>query len=99
MSERTFGVLGVVGAGNMGSGIAQKMATEGFDVILVDLDEAKAARGLESIRRTLADGVARRIFTEDAAAEILSRVRATGRFENLEQADLVVEAVLADIDV
>lgn len=83
----------------MGSGIAQKMATEGFDVILVDLDEAKAARGLESIRRTLADGVARRIFTEDAAAEILSRVRATGRFENLEQADLVVEAVFEDIDV
>ncbi len=83
----------------MGSGIAQKMATEGFDVILVDLDDDRAARGLETIRSTLADGVARRLFTEDAAAAILRRVRTTSRFEELQDADLVVEAVFEDLDV
>ena len=37
-NNRPFRRLGVIGAGNMGSGIAQKMATEGFDVVMVDLD-------------------------------------------------------------
>ncbi len=44
--SQTLRTLAVVGAGNMGSGIAQKMATEGFDVILVDVDDEKVARGL-----------------------------------------------------
>ncbi|MBD3869463.1 MAG: NAD(P)-binding domain-containing protein, partial [Acidobacteria bacterium] len=39
--------LAVIGAGNMGSGIAQKMATEGYPVILVDIDDGKVARGME----------------------------------------------------
>jgi enoyl-CoA hydratase/3-hydroxyacyl-CoA dehydrogenase len=92
-------MLAVVGAGNMGSGIAQKMATEGFDVLLVDLDDDKVTRGVESIRRTLAAGVARGIFTEDDANAILRRVRPTTRFEDLAGADLVVEAVFEDLDV
>src|SRR5947208_675350 len=49
-----FRTLAVVGAGNMGSGIAQKMATEGFDVVLVDVDEERVARGLKTIDRVLA---------------------------------------------
>jgi len=48
-----FRTLAVVGAGNMGSGIAQKMATEGFDVVLVDVDSDKVGRGLGIIDRTL----------------------------------------------
>ena len=47
----------------MGSGIAQKMATEGFSVTLVDLDDEKVARGLSIIDKTLNDGVERGIFT------------------------------------
>ncbi len=92
-------MLAVVGAGNMGSGIAQKMATEGFDVVLVDLDDDRVTRGVESIRGTLAAGVARRIFKEDDATAILRRVRPTTRFEDLADADLVVEAVFEDLDV
>jgi len=99
MTGGTFRVLGVVGAGNMGSGLAQKIATEGFDVVLVDVDDEKVARGRESIRRTLAAGVARKIFTEDATAAILKRVRATSRFDDLAAADLVIEAVFEDLDV
>ena len=79
MSAGGVRTLGVVGAGNMGSGIAQKMATEGFAVVLVDLDEAKAARGLRTIEATLAEGVARGLFTAERAAAIAARVRATAR--------------------
>ena len=46
----------------MGSGIAQKIATEGFKVLLVDVDDEKAARGRAIIEQTLADGVQRKIF-------------------------------------
>ncbi len=59
MSEKRINELAVIGAGNMGSGIAQKMASEGFDVTLVDLDDEKVQRGLEIIRTTLAEGVDR----------------------------------------
>ncbi|HET7221197.1 MAG TPA: 3-hydroxyacyl-CoA dehydrogenase NAD-binding domain-containing protein [Vicinamibacterales bacterium] len=97
--ERPFTRLAVVGAGNMGSGIAQKMATEGYDVVLVDVDDDKVARGLAIIERTLTDGVERGIFKADAAAAILARVKGTSRFEDLADADLVVEAVFEDFDV
>ena len=99
MSDRTFRLLGVVGAGNMGSGIAQKMATEGFDVVLVDVDDAKVERGVHAIRGTLGDAVERRILSPDAADTILARVRGTSRFDDLAEADLVVEAVFEDFDV
>jgi enoyl-CoA hydratase/3-hydroxyacyl-CoA dehydrogenase len=83
----------------MGSGIAQKMATEGFDVVLVDLDAEKVARGLAIIERTLAQGVERGIFKPDQAHAITRRITGTSRFEDLSAVDLVVEAVFEDLDV
>ena len=59
---KAFEKLAVIGAGTMGSGIAQKFATEGFPVLLVDLDEDKVRRGIEGIRKTLGEGVERGIF-------------------------------------
>ena len=64
--------LAVVGAGNMGSGIAQKMATEGFRVLLVDLNQAAVDRGLANIAKTLDEGVARKIFKPEQAEGIKS---------------------------
>ena len=69
--------LAVIGAGNMGSGIAQKMATEGFRVLLVDLTEAQIDRGIGIIRKTLEEGVARKIFQEGQVFDILGRVQKT----------------------
>jgi enoyl-CoA hydratase / 3-hydroxyacyl-CoA dehydrogenase len=98
-SDRPFARLAVVGAGNMGSGIAQKMATEGFPVVLVDLDDEKVGRGLRIVERTLGDGVARGIFSAPDAAAIQQRITGTSRFEDLADVDLVVEAVFEDFDV
>src|SRR4051812_31795921 len=89
-------VLGVVGAGNMGSGIAQKMATEGFDVVLVDVDDQRVARGLATIEGTLKEAVDRSIMRADKTAAIRERVHGTSRFEDLRDASLVVEAVFED---
>jgi enoyl-CoA hydratase/3-hydroxyacyl-CoA dehydrogenase len=96
MSDRT---IGVVGAGNMGSGIAQKFATEGFPVVLVDLDEAAARRGHERIRTLLAEGVERKIFRPEQAEAIAARVRPSGDLAALKDAALVVEAVFENLDV
>jgi len=99
MTDRQFERLAVVGAGNMGSGIAQKMATEGFQVVLVDLDDEKVARGLSIIERTLNDGVARGIFAAGDVGAILQRLKGTSRFEDLADVDLVVEAVFEDLEI
>jgi enoyl-CoA hydratase/3-hydroxyacyl-CoA dehydrogenase len=97
--DRPFDRLAVVGAGNMGSGIAQKMATEGFRVVLVDVDDEKVARGVRIIEQTLNDGVARKLFKPDEVSRILQRISSTSRFEDLSDVDLVVEAVFEDFEV
>jgi enoyl-CoA hydratase/3-hydroxyacyl-CoA dehydrogenase len=91
--------LAVVGAGNMGSGIAQKMATEGFRVLLVDLNEAQLDRGLAGIKKTLEEGVARKIFRPEQAEQILGRIVKTTDWSALAAAELVVEAVFEDLGV
>jgi len=99
LPDRIFERLAVVGAGNMGSGIAQKMASEGFTVTLVDLDDQKVARGLSIIDKTLEDGVQRGIFKADEVAAIRGRLRGTSRFVDLADTDLVVEAVFEDLEI
>ena len=94
--SQSLRTLAVVGAGNMGSGIAQKMATEGFDVVLVDVDDEKVARGVTTIDRTLKEAVERGIMRADRTSSIRDRVHGTSRFEDLRDVDLVVEAVFED---
>jgi enoyl-CoA hydratase/3-hydroxyacyl-CoA dehydrogenase len=89
--------LAVVGAGNMGSGIAQKMATEGFEIVLVDVDDEKVARGLSTIERTLKEAVDRGIMRAERTLAIRERVHGTSRFDDLRDADLVVEAVFENL--
>jgi len=83
----------------MGSGIAQKMATAGFRVTLVDLDEEKIARGIETIRATLDEGAERGIFTSEQARSILERVSGGCDWQRLADADLIVEAVFENLDI
>ena len=98
-STRSVRTIAVIGAGNMGSGIAQKVATEGLRVILVDLDDAKVERGLAIIEETLAEGVERKIFRPEAAKAIRERIAGTADWSKLAAADLAVEAVFEDFDV
>lgn len=98
-STRSVRVIAVIGAGNMGSGIAQKAATEGFPTILIDVDDEKVARGIGIIEKTLADGVARKIFREDDAKAIRGRITGTADWSKLSAADLVIEAVFEDFEV
>ncbi len=91
--------VGVVGAGNMGSGIAQKFAQEGIPVVMVDIREEFVQRGLETIRGLLEQAVERKIFRPDQMEAILSRITGATDRKMLADADLVVEAVFEDREV
>ena len=91
--------VAVIGAGNMGSGIAQKYATEGLRVTLVDLDDVRVEAGLRRISGLLGEGVERRIFRPEQATEIRERIHGTSDWERLAEVDLVIEAVFEDLGV
>lgn len=91
--------IGVVGAGNMGAGIAQKYATEGFATVVIDTDDAAVARGRSRIEQTLDEGVARKIFSPEQRTAILGRLTFSADKDALKGCALVVEAVFEDLGV
>lgn len=88
--------IGVIGAGNMGSGIAQKIAQEGVPVVMIDTQETFVQRGLNTIRTILEQGIERNLFTREKVDEILGRIEATTDLSRVADADLVIEAVFED---
>lgn len=91
--------IGVVGAGNMGSGIAQKLAMEGLQVVLADTTEENVNRGLNIIRTILDQGVERKIFSREQADETMNRIHGSADLKALARADMVIEAVFEDAEV
>lgn len=88
--------IGIIGAGTMGAGIAQKMAQEGLEVSLLDISQEKVERGLAGIKDTLDQGVERRVFSREKADAALNRIKGTTSYEDMKGKDLVVEAVFED---
>ena len=91
--------IGIVGAGNMGCGIAQKIAQENCGVVLVDVNDEILAGSLANIRRTLQQGVKRKILTEEGVEEIIGRVKPTADLNELADCQLIIEAIIEDMDV
>lgn len=85
--------VGVVGGGQMGTGIAQVAAQAGFGVILVDKSLATSERSQGTIKKSLARLVAKGSLTEEGAAATLSRLTCETSLESLSDCDLIVEAV------
>ncbi|MHC4938524.1 MAG: 3-hydroxybutyryl-CoA dehydrogenase [Planctomycetota bacterium] len=92
-------MLGVVGAGTMGNGIAQVFASYGHDVVMVDIDADAVARGAAAIEKSLTRFVKKEKISEDDKQAILGRLKTSTSMEDLADADLVVEAVLESLDV
>ena len=92
--------VAIVGAGNMGSGIAQKTAQEQFPVQMVDREEQWVERGQNTIAKLLGEAVERRIFSEAQVEEIQARITGVVGVENVAaDTDLVIEAVFEDFDI
>ena len=88
--------IGVIGAGNMGSGIVQKIAQEGLSVVMIDTEEMFIQKGLANITSLLQAGVDRKIFSPAQMAATLARIIATVDFNQVADADLIIEAVFED---
>jgi len=90
--------VGVVGAGTMGSALAQKFAQEGFNVILADREMKYVETGLNRIEDMLNQGVERKLFTQNTVDKILSNIKGTEKLETLASCDLVIEAIFENFE-
>jgi 3-hydroxybutyryl-CoA dehydrogenase len=87
-------MIGVVGAGAMGNGIAQVFATYKHPVVLVDVDQAAVKRGVDAVRSSLDRIVKKEKMTADEAQAVLGRIRTSTSVKDLAEAELVVEAIV-----
>src|SRR5699024_7819381 len=91
--------IAVIGAGQMGAGIAQVCAQAGYDVILNDQDTDALAKGKGSIEINLNRAVARERMSEAEKTKALKRIRTARNLQAVDEADVVIEAVVEKLDV
>jgi len=90
--------VGVVGAGTMGNGIAQVAAMSGYDVVMRDIEQQYVENGLESIEHSLDRLVSSEKLSQADADATRDRITGTTALADLADADLVVEAVIEELD-
>ncbi len=95
----SFEKVGVVGAGTMGSGIAQVFAMAGHQVTMIDTEQRFLDKGMGAIRKSLAKMVEKQKLIAEQAEAIAGRIRCTLELGELAGSSLVVEAVIEDIQV
>jgi len=89
--------VGVLGCGLMGSGIAQVAAMAGFDVIVLEVDQKYIDKGFAGIEKSLAK-FAEKGSLKDTPQAVRARLKGTTRHADLAECDIVVEAVIENID-
>ena len=91
--------IGIVGAGSMGGGIANLAAINGFKVILHDIEERFLDNALSRMDTFMSKSVERGKMSEEQKQAALDLIKTTTDLEDLRDADLVIEAVIEDMDM
>ena len=91
--------IGVIGAGQMGHGIALVSAKAGFNVILRDVKEEYVKKGISKIERFLDKSIEKGRMAAEEKKKILSRIKGTTKLEDFKDVDLVVEAIFENVKV
>jgi len=99
MDAQNVKTFGVIGAGQMGSGIAQVAADSGFNVLLSDANVDLARRGRDKIAAILGKQVEKGKMSADARTALVDRIKPIGGTADLTPADIVVEAATENIDL
>jgi len=89
----------VLGAGTMGSGIAQAFAAKGYEVIVRDIKDEFVQKGLGMIEKNIKKLATKGKITEEQAEEILSRVSGTTELSLLDDVDLIIEAAVENMEI
>ena len=84
--------VGIVGAGQMGNGIAHVFALAGYDVLMTDISEDALRAAIALIDKNLERQVSKEIITTRDKAEAMSRIHTTATLIELGQTDLIIEA-------
>ena len=92
-------VVGVLGAGTMGNGIAQLAAQAGYQVVMRDIEDRFVENGLKAIEKFLTKSVEKGKMTEDQKKGVTSKIKGTTRMEDLRNVDFVIEAVFEDLEL
>ena len=90
--------VGVCGAGLMGNGIAQTCASAGFEVVLMEVAEAPLQKGMASITKSLDKFVEKQKLSQADRDATLGRIKATTDVKDLKDCDLVIEAIIENMD-
>ena len=91
--------IGVIGAGQMGHGIALVSAQAGFEVILRDIKDEFVQKGISRIDKFLSKSIEKGKLSEDDKKKIMNRIKGTTKLSDLKDADLVIEAIFENVEV
>ncbi len=94
-----LGVVGIIGAGTMGNGIAQACAVAGLQVVMVDVSDAAVAKGLSTVSGSLDRLVKKEKITDADKAAALSRIKGSTAYDDLKAAQIVIEAATENYDL
>jgi 3-hydroxybutyryl-CoA dehydrogenase len=92
-------LVGIVGAGTMGNGIAQTAAVAGLKVVMIDVTDAALFRGVASLSNSLERLVTKGKLEPDARAAALARIETSTGYQRLADVDLVIEAATENFDL
>ncbi len=92
-------IIGVIGAGTMGSGIAQTAAGAGFDVVMCDVSADFVERGIGNIGKSLDRFVKKETMTEEQKVEVLTRITTTTSLDDMKSCSLMVEAASENFEI
>lgn len=91
--------VGVLGAGLMGSGIAQVSAAAGYNTLIREISQEFLDKGMSKIQKFLAKSIEKGKLTEEQKSDILGRLKGTVELEDLNECDIIIEAVTEEINL
>jgi len=91
--------IAIIGAGTMGSGIAQVVASAGYSVILRDIKKEFVEKGLGKIKKNLDRNVKKERISAEERNDILGRIKGIVDLEDLKDVDMVIEAITEDLEL
>ncbi len=91
--------IGVVGAGQMGNGIAQVSAQFGFSVVMNDISQAGLDKGMQVITNSCDRLIKKGTFTETQKVDLLKRIQTTTNFSDLKDCDVIIEAATENLEL
>lgn len=91
--------LGIIGAGAMGTGIAQVAALSGLEVLVFDSNQEASNRGLQMIQAQINKGVEKHKISPEQGVEVMGRLLFCEKMESLAECDLIIEAIVENIEI